>query len=315
MCQVAAFAFFSLVVVYFIDNRYRVLPSALHNALPAHHPGLIVTDITIKSCSSLSIFSTCKLDADVWHRIEKDLYLGSGWVNSAYVHVKRKKEEDILPDDQVILDVTVGRLDPAQGVKGEANEKWEGRPNGIWLKQAAKRHAKGSNQIITSVDVLFGADAVDPRDGWQMAGTPLLLENSGEGQEPRLSIRRGKKAPHSRPIPRVNENGRFKIMQAADLHLSTGTGLCRDEMPPTPKGEKCEADPRTLEFVGRLLDQEKPDLVILSGDQINGDTAPDAQTVSWIQSSPASTNFTGDLQICRTIHCTQNPLCHDLWES
>jgi hypothetical protein len=315
MCQVAAFAFFSLVVVYFIDNRYRVLPSALHNAFPAHHPGLIVTDITIKSCSSLSIFSTCKLDADVWHRIEKDLYLGSGWVNSAYVHVKRKKEEDILPDDQVILDVTVGRLDPAQGVKGEANEKWEGRPNGIWLKQAAKRHAKGSNQIITSVDVLFGADAVDPRDGWQMAGTPLLLENSGEGQEPRLSIRRGKKTPHSRPIPRVNENGRFKIMQAADLHLSTGTGLCRDEMPPTPKGEKCEADPRTLEFVGRLLDQEKPDLVILSGDQINGDTAPDAQTVSWIQSSPASTNFTGDLQICRTIHCTQNPLCHDLWES
>jgi len=116
-----------------------------------------------------------------------------------------------------------------------------------------------------------------------MVGTPLLLEDSGEGQEARLSIRRGKKTPHSRPIPRINENGRFKIMQAADLHLSTGTGLCRDEMPPTPKGEKCEADPRTLEFVGRLLDEEKPDLVILSGDQINGDTAPDAQTVSCVQ--------------------------------
>ena len=283
MCQVAAFAIFSLLVVYFIDNRYRVLPSAIHNALPAHHPGLVVTDITVQSCSSLSPFSSCKLDADVWHRIEKDLYLGSGWVSSAYVHIRRKKEEDILPDDQVIIDVTVGQLDPSQGVKGEANEKWEGRPNGLWLKRSAKRHAKNSNEVVTSVDVLFGADAVDPREGWQMVGTPLLLDNSGEDQEARLSIRRGKKTPHSRPIPRINENGKFKIMQAADLHLSTGTGLCRDEMPPTPKGEKCEADPRTLEFVGRLLDEEKPDLVILSGDQVNGDTAPDAQTVSLVR--------------------------------
>jgi predicted MPP superfamily phosphohydrolase len=113
-----------------------------------------------------------------------------------------------------------------------------------------------------------------------MVGTALLLDNSGEGQEARLSIRRGKKAPHSRPIPRINENGKFKIMQAADLHLSTGTGACRDPIPPSPNGEKCEADPRTLEFVGRLLDQEKPDLVVLSGDQLNGDTTPDAQTVS-----------------------------------
>jgi hypothetical protein len=313
MCQVAAFAFFSLVVVYFIDNRYRVLPTALHNALPAHHPGLVVTDITITSCSSLSPFSSCKLDADVWHRIEKDLYLGNGWVSSAYVHIKRKKEEDILPDDQVIIDVTVGRLDPSQGVKGEANEKWEGRPNGLWLKRSAKRHAKNSNEVVTSVDVLFGADAVDPREGWQMVGTPLLLDNSGEGQEARLSIRRGKKTPHSRPIPRINENGKFKIMQAADLHLSTGTGLCRDEMPPTPNGEKCEADPRTLEFVGRLLDEEKPDLVILSGDQINGDTAPDAQTVGWVQFLLAFANFTGDFQICRTLHQTKNPIRNDLW--
>jgi len=30
--------------------------------------------------------------------------------------------------------------------------------------------------------------------------------------------------------------------------------------------------------VGKLLDEEKPDLVVLSGDQVNGDTAPDAQS-------------------------------------
>jgi hypothetical protein len=311
---VAAFAFFSLVVVYFIDNQYRVLPSAIHNAFPAHHPGLVVTDITVTTCSSINLLSTCRLDADIWHRIEKDLYLGKGWVSSAYVHIKRKKEEELLPDDRIIIDVTVGRLDPSQGLKGEGDERWEARPNGLWLKRSAKRHASDSNEAVTSVDVLFGADAVDPRDGWQMVGTALLLDNSGEGQEARLSIRRGKKAPHSRPTPRINENGKFKIMQAADLHLSTGTGVCRDEMPPTPNGEKCEADPRTLEFVGRLLDEEKPDLVVLSGDQINGETTPDAQTVSLFLSCRTFADFTGDFQIRRTLHSAQDPIRYDLRE-
>jgi hypothetical protein len=278
--QLSAFALVCLIFVYVLDNHYHVLPTAVHNALPAHHPGLVITDITVTTCSRLNLFTSCKLDGDVWHRIEKDLYLGSGWVSSAYIHIKRKKEEELLPEDKVILDVTVGRLDPSMGVKGEGNEKWESRACGLWLKRSAKRHASDSNKAITSVDVLFGADAVDPRDGWQMVGTALLLDTSGEGQEARLSIRRGKEISHTRPVPRIKDNGKFKIMQVADLHLSTGTGVCRDAMPVGYNGGKCEADPRTLEFVERLLDEEKPDLIVLSGDQVNGDTAPDVQSVS-----------------------------------
>lgn len=281
MCQVGAAALICFLLIAVLDSHFRVLPSAIHNALPAHHPGVVITDIKVHTCSSVNVFSSCRLDPDVWHRIEKDLYLGKGWVSSAYVHIKRKREEDLLPEDKVILDVTVGRLDPSTGVKGEGNEKWEAREAGLWLKRSAKRHASDSQQAITSVDVLFGADAVDPRDGWQMVGTALLLENSAEGMEARLSIRRGKEITHSPPVPRINENGKFKIMQVADLHLSTGTGHCRDEMPATGANGKCEADPRTLEFVGRLLDEEKPDLVVLSGDQVNGETAPDAQSVSF----------------------------------
>lgn len=282
MCQVGAAALVCFSLVALLDSQFRVLPSAIHNALPAHHPGLVITDIKVTTCSTVNFLSSCKLDQDVWHRIEKDLYLGKSWVSSAYVHIKRKREEDLLPEDKVILDVTVGRLDPSTGVKGEGNEKWESREAGLWLKRSAKRHASDSQQAITSVDVLFGADAVDPRFGWQMVGTALLLENSGEGVEARLSVRRGKEKEHAKPIPRINENGKFKIMQVADLHLSTGTGHCRDEMPAPLNGAsgKCEADPRTLEFIGRLLDEEKPDLVVLSGDQVNGETAPDAQSVS-----------------------------------
>ena len=250
--------------------------------MPAHHPGLVLTDITVKTCNSLNPLSSCKLDPDVWHRIDKDLYLKKGWVYSAYVHIKRKQEAELLPEDKVIVDVSVGKLDTAAGVKGEGDERWESRPAGLWLKRSAKRGASDSSQAVTAVDVLFGADAEDPRDGWQIIGTSLLLDTSGEEAEPRLSIRRGKQYAPTKPIPRINEHGRFKIMQAADLHLSTGTGHCRDEQPEGYNGGKCEADPRTLEFMARLLDEEKPDLVVLSGDQVNGETAPDAQTVSYI---------------------------------
>ena len=279
ICQLSTLAIFTLAVVWFLDKRFRVLPSALHNVMPAHHPGLVITDITVTTCSTVNVFSSCRLESNSWHRIEKDLYLGKGWVSNAYVHIQRKKEEELLPEDKVIVDVSVGRLDPSAAVDGEAEEKWEKRPAGLWLKRSSKHRTSDSNSAVTAVDVLFGADAVDPRAGWQIIGTSLLLSSSGEAQEARLSVRKGKHAEPARPTPRVNDHGKFKIMQAADLHLSTGTGHCRDEEPVGHNGGKCEADPRTLEFVGRLLDEEKPDLVVLSGDQVNGETAPDAQSV------------------------------------
>lgn len=196
------------------------------------------------------------------------------------MHVKRKQEADLLPDDKVVVDVSVGKLKPTVRDIVEGAEKWEPRPGGIWIKRSGKKGESDSDRAVTSVDVLFGADAVDPRPGWEIIGTSVLLESSGEVHEPRLSIRRGKPETPPKPIPRIGENGKFKILQLADLHLSTGTGKCRDAMPIGHNQGKCEADPRTLEFVGRLLDEpDKPDLVILSGDQVNGDTAPDSESV------------------------------------
>jgi hypothetical protein len=60
-------------------------------------------------------------------------------------------------------------------------------------------------------------------------------------------------------------------------HLSTGVGTCREPAPPST-AKDCEADPRTLDFLPKIRDDEKPDLAVLTGDQINGDTAPDVQT-------------------------------------
>ncbi|KAB8616636.1 hypothetical protein FH972_025971 [Carpinus fangiana] len=278
--QLAAVGAFILVSVLFLDNQYRVLPSAIHNHLPAHHDGLVITDITVKTCSKLNPFSTCKLDPDTWHRIDKDLYLGQGWTSSAYLHVKRQKEEDLGPEDHVILDVRVGRLDPSTSAKNAGNQKWEPRPAGLWLVRSSKRHESDSDSAITAVDVLFGPDAVEPRPGWRIRDTPLLLESDQTSEstsafEAHITVRSGALHRVEKPIPRIRKDGRFKIMQLADLHLSTGFGACRDAEPAGHNGGRCEADPRTLNFVERLLDDEQPDLVVLSGDQVNGDTAPD----------------------------------------
>lgn len=276
--QLGALALIVFVVVFLLDSRFRVLPDAIHNALPVHHPGLVITDITLATCSSLNILSTCKLDSSKWHRIEKDLYLSKGWVSHAYIHIERKRESELTEADKVIVDVRVGRLDPVTSEKDQGHERWESRPGGIWLKRTSKRHASDSVKTVTAVDVLFGADAVEARPGWQITLQPLLLSNSGDSPEVHLTIRRGSVVKPEKPSLRVRKDGKFKILQIADLHLSTGLGVCRDPEPPNHNGGKCDADPRTLEFVGSVLDSEKPDLVVLSGDQVNGETAPDAQS-------------------------------------
>ncbi|NLH41360.1 MAG: metallophosphatase, partial [Planctomycetes bacterium] len=48
--------------------------------------------------------------------------------------------------------------------------------------------------------------------------------------------------------------GRFKIVQFTDLHLHEG-------------GEK---DRQTLALIGQILDVEKPQLVVLTGDTLSG---------------------------------------------
>jgi hypothetical protein len=278
---VLACAFF--LVIFFLDNRYRVLPSSIHDHLPAHHSNLayVVTDITLKTCSSLNPLSSCKLDGDEWSRVEKNLFLNKGWLglSGAYVHVKRKREEELTAEDRVIVDVRIGRLDPAMGEVGQDQERWESRPNGIWLKRTSKRHDSDLKNAVTAVDVLFGADAVEPRLGWEIRENALMLDKPTEEPEARLSIRRGK--PHSveKPVLRVKKNGRFKIVQISDLHLSTGIGKCREPEPPGHNGGRCDADTRTLEFAAKILDEEKPDMVVFSGDQVNGETAPDSQSV------------------------------------
>lgn len=274
MASLGSLVFF---LVVFLDNRYRVLPTAIHNHLPAHHPGFVVTDVQVQTCSTLNPFAKCTITDSDWHKIDKDLYLGKGFPSKAYLHVSRKREEDLSSHDDLVLDIFVGPKSPDDG-KLAKHEKWESRPMGIWIKRSSKRHLSDYSNAVTGVDVLFGPDAADPRSNWQIQKFPLAISLRTGHPEPRLTIRNGPALKFDPPVPRIRKDGKFKILQAADLHLATGYGKCRDAVPNSYRDGPCQADPRTLEFVERILLDEQPDLIILSGDQVNGDTSPDAQS-------------------------------------
>ena len=77
--------------------------------------------------------------------------------------------------------------------------------------------------------------------------------------------------PPRAPALHFSKDGQFKILQVADLHFSVDHGACKDV-----QIDNCEnADDLTLALMGQTLDLEKPDMVVFTGDQLNG------QGTSW----------------------------------
>lgn len=74
-----------------------------------------------------------------------------------------------------------------------------------------------------------------------------------------------------RPVLRFNSEGQFKILQVADMHFAQGAhSACYD----VASSHHC-SDLNTTYFIERLLAVEKPDLVVFTGDNIDG-SATDA---------------------------------------
>lgn len=81
--------------------------------------------------------------------------------------------------------------------------------------------------------------------------------------------------PKAGPL-HFSHDGTFKIMQIADLHFSVNEGVCRD----TSIDPCSAADNMSISLLARVLDDEKPDFVVFTGDQLNGQgTSWDAKSV------------------------------------
>ncbi len=90
----------------------------------------------------------------------------------------------------------------------------------------------------------------------------------------RLNVLRGRAKPRSDTWAalRVRENNKFKIVQISDTHIVTDIGVCKDTIDAYRNYlSESETDPLTIQFIRKVLDVEKADLVILAGDQLHYD--------------------------------------------
>lgn len=148
--------------------------------------------------------------------------------------------------------------------------------------------AEEKAKIITELDVLYGEDT--PWYGFEKIEPPTLSERKNT-ESTWITFRRGVKGklyiyntimlalkltwffavPPRAPPLHFSQSGKFKVLQVADLHFSVSQGICRDTIL-----SPCEhSDNLTNTLISHVIDQEKPDLIVFTGDQLNG------QGTSW----------------------------------
>ncbi|PWN41817.1 Metallo-dependent phosphatase [Ceraceosorus guamensis] len=145
-------------------------------------------------------------------------------------------------------------------------------------KVAREKLPRQSTQqdAITEIDLVYGQNEAFP--GFTIVGQISPAKPSMSMVSVSLAVRRRPQPDPSSPIaPTFHQDGKFKIMQIADLHFSTSPEPCRGT-DTTPCNAKTMTD-----LMGQWLDEEKPDLVVFSGDQLNG------QGTSWDERSVLAT--------------------------
>lgn len=192
---------------------------------------------------------------------------------------QKRQDQDHLSLHRRVVETSHTKLTNYMRIPSDEEIKqsgWKQKAGNIWVKLG-----EASDKAVTGIDVLFGEDAKDPRPNWTLSDQPFPKSGLSADTKPRLSIRKGPKVNYKsseyQPQLKFSAVGKLKILQVADLHFSTGVGKCRDPVP-VSSAKNCQADPRTLKFIEKVLDLEKPDFVVMTGDQVFGDEAPDPET-------------------------------------
>lgn len=178
-----------------------------------------------------------------WHRIKEDL-------RTKYMR---------MWGGHKTLHLYVRRVD---GRNSPATEELDG----AWKQP---RQSNLGEEALTELEITYGEDN-PPWPGFYTVG-PILLGDKATGHSGSWLTARKKPIPNP-PIdahPKFHSDGHYKIMQIADLHFSVDDEPCRDvgwESPIQP----CHSTNDTLTMMDNWLDAERPDLVVFTGDQLNG---------------------------------------------
>ncbi|KAH9479462.1 putative inactive purple acid phosphatase 29 [Psilocybe cubensis] len=206
-----------------------------------------------------------------WVRVPRNLNLEagylSGWLN---IYYRRTRRQDINLITEIRLypqneqPPTLDGWHKAQtslraGIRGLP-------PLFLWYKTgktSGDMSPEEKMNIITELDVLYGEDT--PWYGFEKLDPPTIAQQS-KVEATWITYRRGVKIPPRAPPLHFSHSGKFKVLQVADLHFSVSQGFCRDTIL-----SPCEhSDNLTNTLISHVIDQEKPDLIVFTGDQLNG---------------------------------------------
>lgn len=120
-----------------------------------------------------------------------------------------------------------------------------------------------SLHLLSDIDLFFGNNSQDPRYNWYLQKNSIFHSDNKFNSYLSFKYTSISATPQQNEIQLIKNplTNHFKIMQIADLHFGIDT----------INSKKDDPDAKSLDFIGKVLDQELPDLVVLSGDQIMGD--------------------------------------------
>ncbi|KAJ7281601.1 Metallo-dependent phosphatase-like protein [Mycena rebaudengoi] len=214
-----------------------------------------------------------------WVRVDRNLNYDAGYfAGYLSIYYRRTRRQDInLITDIKLYPESETPFPPDSWTKVPESLRAGIRgspPLYLWYrvgKTAGEMTTEERSNIVTELDVSYGDDI--PWYGFEKLEPPTLLPK-GPSLSTWITMRRGVKPPPRAPPLHFSRSGRFKILQIADLHYSVSAGTCRD----TPASLSCEGGSDNLttnSLISKVLSIEKPDLVVFTGDQLNG------QGTSW----------------------------------
>ncbi|KAI0085829.1 Metallo-dependent phosphatase [Irpex rosettiformis] len=266
-------------------HDYASLPLDVWDPLMPHDTGF--SEIEIASCF-IDPFAIPYLASDIcspsttkeqdaqngkWVKVGPNLnFQGYSFMN-VYYRRTRRLDTPLVIDIKILGEHDTPSPFSSAWVKVSKPVSPRGPKRYLWYlkgKTMAEMSNEEKRNIITEIDVTYGDDVA--WYGFDHLVPPVADKDSAKKLEAvSLTIRRGVKLPPKAGPLHFSHDGNFKIMQIADLHFSVGEGVCRD----TTISPCTASDNLTMTLLARVLDQEKPDLVVFTGDQLNG------QGTSW----------------------------------
>ncbi|SCU79959.1 LADA_0B04258g1_1 [Lachancea dasiensis] len=160
----------------------------------------------------------------------------------------------------------LGRKSENLAVRGE---DWHYKRSGVWCKYALV-HSANEGKLVTNVQLFVGKGFAESRSMWRSAVTELPRKGGAP-----LSISVEKFDSNQVPQKYASEghlfmrDGKFKILQISDLHIGSSDHIGDPQK---------TSDQLTTQFISHVLEIEDPDLVIVTGDLIDGAVTLDYQT-------------------------------------